>query len=756
MCGETGTITSGGVFPSVESDDVVLQSVSPSQRYMCQFVKKSSSEDSGGGGSGGMVKYDIRIWDRRGQLVEQIPIDSDTVHGIVSNDSHFTRIVWNESDAERSFLYEAEPLRKKHDRKQKYWTYSPVVQKVVEKTADSSAEADLLDPGMDDDDDVQHEGYYNYADREDYGEGLTDRKRPVLFICHWAERRVETVAGVPGYIAVSFATYTPDWDGVVFTGYDLRGERRLGLKYCMQRPCALYYLSLRAAETERRLVRLTSDADHNARTPVFSPDGRYLVFISTGKVGHHNGCHKVMIMEWPNGDDDVDESHELESRALVDKVWPYDIVAAKGDDHRYSDDMPGIFASHLELKCWGQIGQNKQYVLINTNWRSTQSVVAVSVPDGRVQRLIPYQDEQTVGHSHVYESVVMIDHNPSTNHVLAYQSSPTKPYQLLLGKLSLDKGDKFSVEWQLVEDVVKDVLPRETAELLHKMKWSVEYVPCGSDSDDDKVSPWFESILLEPASGTDTDESRHPLIVLPHGGPHSCTTTHFSIHNAYLASLGYMFICPNYRGSTGFGEGFVEVLPGHIGEWDVADTQNAALFACGDLEGGPKNKVDRNRVAICGGSHGGFLALHGVGQHPKFYKAAVVRNPVCNLATNVSSDITDWCFYETVQHDIHDQPMHFTPEFAKRAVESSPIHYVQNVSAHVLLLVGEADRRVPPTQSREYFYAMQAHRKFKQDGVDIGDCQMMLYPKNAHPIDMPSEEADAFISTYLWLHKYMS
>lgn len=69
----------------------------------------------------------------------------------------------------------------------------------------------------------------------------------------------------------------------------------------------------------------------------------------------------------------------------------------------------------------------------------------------------------------------------------------------------------------------------------------------------------------------------------------------------------------------------------------------AVTLVCWNIAG----HTDSNKVAVIGGSHGGFLAGHLVGQHPQRFKAAVFRNPVLDIALmSQLSDIPDWCFIE--------------------------------------------------------------------------------------------------------------
>ena len=122
----------------------------------------------------------------------------------------------------------------------------------------------------------------------------------------------------------------------------------------------------------------------------------------------------------------------------------------------------------------------------------------------------------------------------------------------------------------------------------------------------DKVKD-FNSIYFGPKTGA---QKSHPLIVVPHGGPHSSFANIFSIDYSVFSLLGFGVLLVNYRGSAGMGADNIEYLQGKVGDADVKDCVKAMRDALSKF-----SWLSESRVCLCGGSHGGFLVAHLSGQY---------------------------------------------------------------------------------------------------------------------------------------------
>ena len=206
----------------------------------------------------------------------------------------------------------------------------------------------------------------------------------------------------------------------------------------------------------------------------------------------------------------------------------------------------------------------------------------------------------------------------------------------------------------------------------------------------------------------------------------------------------------NYRGSTGYGEAALQSLVGGAGGGaGVRDVMDCSAIARRCINDGV---CDPERVCVVGGSHGGFLGGHLVGQSAVLeafgvdFKCAVLRNPVTDVGAMVAStDIPDWCFVETLGIESYtDDP---SLETLAHMRSKSPIAHVANVAEKkrpVMMLIGAADRRVPPTNGLRYAAALRAAG---------GTCHVRVFPEDAHGLVKPRTEFESFVSIATFLRE---
>ena len=257
-----------------------------------------------------------------------------------------------------------------------------------------------------------------------------------------------------------------------------------------------------------------------------------------------------------------------------------------------------------------------------------------------------------------------------------------------------------------------------------------------------RVDSGAEALCLIPASTT----GPLPWVVKIHGGPHSASLDSFNVEAGLFLMSGVAVIYPNYRGSIGFGQQFIDDLLGHIGEMDVADCVALTKASLQRFSA----ELDPKRGAAYGGSHGGYLTAWLLGCEDRdLYSCGVLWNPVVDLPAMLgTTDIPEWVAAEGgMGNEGVEWPI--TPEQLVNLHKRSPLSVIDKVSAPALMLLGAADQRVPHKQGRSWVSALQSLRQ--KDGDGAAEVMALEFPGDGHAIPSIEGNAHAVQTAVAWL-----
>jgi dipeptidyl aminopeptidase/acylaminoacyl peptidase len=169
-----------------------------------------------------------------------------------------------------------------------------------------------------------------------------------------------------------------------------------------------------------------------------------------------------------------------------------------------------------------------------------------------------------------------------------------------------------------------------------------------------------------------------PAIVFPHGGPSARDEWGFDWMAQFFAARGYAVIQPNYRGSAGYGDQWLNENGFKGWKTSIGDVNAAARYLVAE------GIADPNRVAIVGWSYGGYAALQAAGTEPGLYKAVAAIAPVTDLVM-LKRDSAHFVNKREVAKFIGDGP---------HVVEGSPVNVASRIRAPVLLAHSDLDNNV--------------------------------------------------------------
>jgi len=228
-------------------------------------------------------------------------------------------------------------------------------------------------------------------------------------------------------------------------------------------------------------------------------------------------------------------------------------------------------------------------------------------------------------------------------------------------------------------------------------------------------------------------DGRAPAIVLPHGGPIGQTIDDFNRTAAALSSRGYVCIAPNVRGSTGYGMAFQKANVKDLGGGDLQDEVYATKFLVAT------GYVDTKKIGIAGGSYGGYMTLMALAKTPSVWAAGVDSFGIVNWFTTLQNE--DAFLQE------YDKALLGDPVKDRKLYEAqSPITFIKQIRAPLLVLHGNNDIRVPKEESEQVVALIQAQH---------GTVEAHYYANEGHGFSKRENQIDALERTVDWLDRYL-
>ncbi|MEP2551644.1 MAG: S9 family peptidase, partial [Marinomonas sp.] len=226
--------------------------------------------------------------------------------------------------------------------------------------------------------------------------------------------------------------------------------------------------------------------------------------------------------------------------------------------------------------------------------------------------------------------------------------------------------------------------------------------------------------------GTDNNENGVPdaplpMVLLVHGGPWARDGYGFNPQHQLLANRGYAVLSVNFRGSTGFGKGFINVS--NL-QWGLAmhdDLIDAVDWAVA------QGIADKDKIAIMGGSYGGYAALAGLAFTPDVFACGIDLVGPSNLETLLETIPPYWEPMVKIFHERMGNPT--TPEGLELLKAASPLYKADKITKPLLIAQGANDPRVKQSESDQIVGAMEAA------GIPV---TYVLYPDEGHGFAKPT------------------
>lgn len=400
---------------------------------------------------------------------------------------------------------------------------------------------------------------------------------------------------------------------------------------------------------------IVGDTETAIFQPSFSPDGRYLAYISS-----ETGYGQLYLYNLN------DKTHTALTNAQAEHGKPAWVQGGR---------------------VYGWAGDSKRLYFL----RNEQGIISLwqyhlsKKEEHRICALDDYTSLDQIAVAPLFEGVALIGSaSRIPSRVLSYIPAEAEfPREIFAGMPGVERP---SINVLVEEDNMPEPgvrihrraalenIPQAQLSEVHPVEWT------GHDNET------VYGLYYGPISERFDSNGAPPLIVMIHGGPTSQKTAVYDSETQFYATRGFAVLHVNYRGSTGYGKAYMNKLRSNWGVYDVEDAVSGANYLV------EKGLADPARLVILGGSAGGFTVLYALVTKPGYFKAGVCRYGISNQFMLVQDT-------HKFEERYSDTLLGTLPDAADLYRERSPLFHADKIVDPVIIFQGADDPVVPKNQS---------------------------------------------------------
>ncbi len=463
------------------------------------------------------------------------------------------------------------------------------------------------------------------------------------------------------------------------------------------------------AMREVKHVTTGTPLDKGNSNPIWSKDGKYLVYTQEQAKGTDSN---LFIAEVATGKSTLLTPHDGEQRFSNNDISP-DARHVLFTSNANGYENIGLLEISTKKISWvtkdkweirgGEFSPDGKHIAFTANIDGNEDIYLRDLATGKSTALpIPRGlNEPAGGHSAFTKD---------GSRLLYYHNGPTTPGDLWVYTLATGKSH------QVTDSFVAGVRSEDMVE-----PYLVQY-----PSRDGK---WTISAFLYVPFNM-ARNGQNAAIVYIHGGPTSQTMNSFNRFVQYAANQGYMVLAPNYRGSTGYGKEFQQANLFDMGGGDLQDVLAGVDWIK------QTGHLDPKKIAVMGGSYGGYLSMMSVTKAPEMWAAGVPIVPFVNWFTEIENEdpVLQQSDLATMGDVVKNKALY---------EDRSPINFIDRIKAPLLLLAGGHDPRCPKSETQQVVDAI------KKRG---GTVDYKIYENEGHGFARVENQIDAYRRVADFLH----